>query len=210
MMTVTKHADFFQGLRIPDLADRIVRIAEDHQCRLRIRELALQIIKIDMVFPIGIDQRAGKDHSAIVEDRIVKDIIDRREDQHLFSRSGQLAHHRGDGRDDAGAEDHPGDIRLPPVPLFPPVLIAFIVCLRNVCVAKYTEFHFAAQCFLNAGGCLEIHVCDAHGDHAFFHIPFHGICAGSFDDRIKNFMHHCHFLSHRKAKTAGFFPAAAQ
>ena len=79
MILLAKLCDPDQCLFVPDLAHRIVRIAEDHDGCLRVCQLLLQIIETDMITELilVVYQRTLQNPASVVADRAEKDVIDR-------------------------------------------------------------------------------------------------------------------------------------
>ena len=186
MMLPAQFADARQGFAIPDVSDRIVWVAQDHQRGLRVGELRLQIRPVDRVMPLAVVDERGFEHpAAVVEDRIEEDVVDRRLDEHVLVRRGELADHAGDRRHHAGAEHQPLRVDGEIMPPAPPVRIGPVPFGRHDRIAEHAVLDATAQRLADLGRGLEIHVRHPHGQRAAGLLPLERIRAGTVDRGIE-------------------------
>ena len=94
MIPRTQFPDFGKCLFVPYFPHRIVGIAEDHQCCLRVCQFSLQFRPVNrIVFAITIIcERRLYNISSVIDNRIEENIVDRRLYQHIFPCCRQLSH----------------------------------------------------------------------------------------------------------------------
>ena len=94
-----------------------------------------------------IDQLAGQNLPAAVDDGVVENIVDRLHDQDLVASLAEEIDAGSDGRDNAGGKDHPVGTGKSMVFSLLPVLDRFEVCFSRVFVAEDAK----ADLFLHGG-----------------------------------------------------------
>ena len=104
----------------PDPADRIVRIADDHQLCFGVRRAALKIVKVDRVSAVFIDQAVVAQLPCVVVDGVAERMVDRAGDNNPVTRLRQCLHHGVEDRNNTGGKHNPVFLELPAVPLFDP------------------------------------------------------------------------------------------
>ena len=90
-MLFSQSADLSQGFPVPDLTDRIVRVAQYHQRRLRVSQLSFQILKVDLVFLPVILQRIFQHPGSVIDDGIEEYVVYRCLNDDILIRRCQLS-----------------------------------------------------------------------------------------------------------------------
>ena len=138
MISAAEFTDTLQILPAPYISRRVMRIAENHQCRERIGQLLFQIGKIDAVFSSFIPQPVFQYMAAMVFDGMEKNIVYRCLHHYVISNICHPFYGTGHRGDNAGTEDKPFLLHQEAMPPVPPAYNRLIPFLRHYGIAKYT------------------------------------------------------------------------
>ena len=185
MVLPAERADAGQGFPIPDFSDGVVGIAQQHQRRLGICQLPLQVLKIDPVRPSVVNKSTLQGLAAVIQDGIEKNVVHRRHQKHLFRRRGELSHHTGNGRHHPGTENQPLRLHGEAVAIPPPADIGLIPFLRHDGIAKNPMLRSGPDSLPNTRGSLEIHIGNPHGKLTLCHIPLQRAGVPSVHQTVK-------------------------
>ncbi len=182
-----------EGLNVPALAGRVVRIAEDHH--LDTLEILTERVEIHGDGGLGTDKMVPHDLAVIALRDDAEWVIDRILDEHLVTFVGEGLHGQIDAADDAW---HVVDVLRGDVPRevrFAPVDYTIIIGVRRTGVAE----DLLREAFLDGTDderrCLEVHVGYPHGQHVFAaaHFLHLGVLIGigtfTLDDFVKIVIH---------------------
>ena len=132
-----------------------------------------------------VDKRGFEHPTAVVENRIEEDVVDRRLDEHVLVRRGEFPDHAGDCRHHTGAEHQPLRINGEAMPPAPPVHIHPVPLGWHDRIAEHTMLDAPAQRFTDLRRGLEIHIRHPHGQRISRLLPFERVGAGTVNRSIE-------------------------
>ena len=169
-----KSADLPQLLRRPDPAHRVVRAAQQEKLDLLLRDLPLQIVKVDGVAAVLIDHLALHHLAVVVSNDGVEGVVDRTLDQNGVSRPGSRPNGRSQGKDHAGGLDQPLGPGFPAEAAGEPADDRLVIVGFGIGVAEDAVGDAFLQRLQHAGGSLEIHIRHPEGEHIRWTAPLYG------------------------------------
>ena len=155
----TDPADAFELLPRPYPTCRIMRIAQQHHRRLRIRRLALQVLPVDGISIVLVNQTVAKLPAPIVPDSGKERIIARRLHDHIIPGPRKRLDTSRISRNDTRRRNDmlPGDT-LPPMPPVKPVAHRIIIRLRHQLIPEHPMLQPLPQRLQNRRRSLIIHI----------------------------------------------------
>ena len=161
-MFPTERPDPLHRFLFPYFSHRIVRITEDQHGSLRVCNHPFQFFKVHPVTLTIISKRTFHHVSSVVDNRVEKNIIDRRQKDNLFRHRREFPHRCRDGWNHSGTEDQPFFFQMKVVALLPPFPDRVVPFFRNDCVAEYPVFCPFPNGFVDLRGRLKIHIRNPH------------------------------------------------
>ena len=186
-----------QFLRRPDPSDRIVRIAQQQDFRLRIGRLCFEVVEVNRVAAVPINEVVGRQFASIIANRRIETVVCRSLDDYLVTRCSQSFDNSGQSWHDTVRIDNPPGIYLPAMPVIEPPDNRVVVGFGDFGIAENTMRYPLLQGFNNSWCCTEIHIRHPHRQYIllFGSIPFVRIRPAPRDDCIEIVFHNLSFYS---------------
>jgi len=130
-----------------------------------------QIREIDGIRARFIAQLARQDFATVVQDRIVEDVVDRREHDDVVAYFRHFPNDRRDGWDDACAIEDPFFFHRELMPPLPPTDNAFPETIRDGIIAESALLQTLFDGTHNSRRCPEVHIRHPHRQFIRFDVP---------------------------------------